>query len=283
MEIQREENHEDRPRRIGPRRGGRARLSDLLERIVTARRASLTRERAVGGPRNTGAAGRGPAPIRSFETALRAPGRRIIAEIKRRSPSAGAIREPLDPSEIAQVYARFGAAALSVLTEADFFGGSDADLAAARAACPLAVLRKDFILDLEQIAESRAIGADAVLLLAAVLSPSELAELRTAAAEAGMAALVEVHDERELDSALGAGASIVGVNSRDLRDFSVDLSRAERLAPRIPGGVVRVAESGITTARDLARLEGAGFSVFLVGESLLRAPDPGARLRELLA
>ena len=251
---------------------------NLLERIVAARRASI----ALARRSEIAPAQRSTAP-RLFEAALRAPGRRIIAEIKRRSPSRGPIRDPLDPRAIAAQYARAGAAAISVLTEPEFFGGSDADLVAARDAVTLPVLRKDFILDAGQIAESRALGADAVLLIAAVLAPEELALLVSETHRSGMAALVEVHDERELDAALASGTKIVGVNSRDLRDFSVDLERAVRLARRIPSDLVAVAESGIRDVADIERLEDAGYRAFLVGESLLGAPDPGAALGELLA
>jgi indole-3-glycerol phosphate synthase len=221
--------------------------------------------------------------VRSLAAALGRPGRRIIAEIKRRSPSAGVIRETLDAAEIAAGYAQAGAAALSIVTEPDFFGGSDADLAIARSMMDLPVLRKDFIVDRTQVFESKALGADAILLLVRVLDGPLLARMLEAAAQAGLEALVEVHDEHELDRALGAGATLVGVNNRDLRDFSVDLSRAERLAGRIPAGVIGVAESGIHDPEDLQRLEAAGFHAFLVGESLLRAGDPAAKLRELLA
>lgn len=291
----------------------------LLQRIVAARRLSLARERAkragirptenrptgispeapvsaerggsttlagesgiVGAGCETGAA-RDRRAVRPFSAALRAPGRRVIAEIKRRSPSAGVIRDPLDPAGIAAMYARAGAAALSVLTEPDFFAGSDGDLQAARDAVGLPVLRKDFLLDRDQIFESRALGADAVLLIGAVLSRDEISGLLGSAREAGLDALVEVHSEEELDAALEAGASIIGVNSRNLEDFSVDVGRAVRLGARIPAGVLRVAESGIRTREDVSRLEQAGYRAFLVGESLLRAPDPAARLRELFA
>lgn len=251
-----------------------------LERIVAARRISVAEARAARGP---GPPGERASPVRDFEGALRAPGRRLIAEIKRRSPSAGPIRDPLDPAAVAVRYEEAGAAAMSVLTEPDFFGGSDGDLVRARAAGGLPVLRKDFVLDREMVLESRAMGADAVLLIAAVLPPGALRELVSAAREAGLAALVEIHDERELDGALASGAGIVGVNSRDLRDFTVDLARAERLAARIPAGIVKVAESGIRTTRDIARLERAGYGAFLVGESLLRADDPGAALTTMLS
>ena len=251
-----------------------------LDRIVAARRVSVAAARAARG----GAAPHPRAePARDFEAALRAPGRRFIAEIKRRSPSAGPIHENLDPAAIARGYEASGAAALSVLTEAEFFGGSDEDLVRTRRAAALPVLRKDFVLDRAMVLESAALGADAVLLIAAVLAPAELRDLVLATGEAGVSALVEVHDERELDPALASGARIVGVNSRDLRDFSVDLARAEHLAARIPQGIVKVAESGIRTAGDVTRLESAGYRAFLVGESLLRARDPGAALAELLS
>ena len=251
-----------------------------LERIVAARRLSVEAARAARGPaplpvRTT--------PVRDFESALRAPGRRILAEIKRRSPSAGVLREGLDPETVARAYASAGAAGLSVLTEPGFFGGSDGDLVHAREACALPVLRKDFVLDHEMVEESAALGADAVLLIAAVLAPAELRALVRTAHEAGLSALVEIHDERELDAALSSQARIIGVNSRDLRDFSVDLRRAERLGSRLPPGVVKVAESGIRDGHDMARLEAAGYGAFLVGESLLRAQDPGAALAELLS
>lgn len=268
-----------------------------LETIVAARRASLAREResnantAMGGRgRDSGAAplaqgaprgDAGPPPLRPFGDALRAPGRRIIAEIKRRSPSAGVIRDPLDPAGVASLYARAGAAALSVLTEPEFFGGSDADLRSARAAVSLPVLRKDFVVDREQVRESRRLEADAILVIVAALEREEITALLDEARAQKMDALVEVHSESELDLAIEAGSTLIGVNSRDLRDFTVDLGRAIRLGPRIPDGIVRVAESGIRTREDVARLEQSGFTAFLVGESLLRATDPAARLEDL--
>jgi indole-3-glycerol phosphate synthase len=173
----------------------------------------------------------------------------------------------------------------SDLSHATWAGANfaEADLSGARDAVALPVLRKDFVLDRAMVLESSAMGADAVLLIASILAPAELREMVAAAHEAGMAALVEIHDERELDDAVGAGARIIGVNSRDLRDFTVDLARAEKFAPRIPDGIVKIAESGIRTAEDVARLERAGYRAFLVGESLLRAEDPGAALAELLS
>jgi indole-3-glycerol phosphate synthase len=188
----------------------------------------------------------------------------------------------LDPAQVAQAYAGGGAAALSVLTDRDFFGGSFADLAAARAAVTLPVLRKDFLLDEYGVLEARANGADAVLLIAALLDAATLRRLRELAADLGMAALVEVHDAAEMAAAAESGARIVGVNNRDLRTFTVDLDLTARLAPLRPRGTLLVAESGIRTPADVRRLAAYGADCLLVGESLVTAPDPGAQLRALL-
>ena len=206
---------------------------------------------------------------------------RIIAEIKRRSPSRGEIRADFDPAVIAKSYFEAGAAAISVLTDEPHFGGRLEFLAAARAAAPLPVLRKDFVVASRQIDEARVAGADAVLLIVAALPARELAALHARAVSLGLDVLVEVHDARELDVALGAGATLVGINNRDLRSFTVDLGVTERLAPRAPAGVVIVAESGIMTGADVGRLAAAGARGFLVGESLMREPDPGLALRRL--
>ncbi len=219
---------------------------------------------------------------RDFAGALRRPGLSVVAEIKRRSPSRGAIREGLDPAEVAHEYAAAGAAALSVLTESRWFGGSDGDLSQARDATPLPVLRKDFTIDAFQIEEARAIGADAVLLIARILSDEELRVLLSTARSSELAALVEVHDERELDRATAAGAAIIGINSRDLDTLRIDLAVALRLRERLPSGFITVAESGIHTGDDVRRVVDAGFDGMLVGESLLRADRPGEKLRELL-
>jgi indole-3-glycerol phosphate synthase len=246
-----------------------------LAGIVAAHRRA-----AAADPRPVGplveAALRTPEP-RPFGQALAAPGLSVIAEVKRRSPSRGDIAPGLDPAMLAASYAAGGAAALSVLTDGDHFGGSPDDLAAARAACGLPVLRKDFTVDGRDVADARLMGADAVLLIVAALSDGELAALHRLAADLGLAALVEVHDEAELDTALAAGASIVGVNQRDLRTFTVDRGLAARLAPRIPSGVVTVAESGIRGPDDVP----AGFDAILVGESLVTAADPAAAVRHL--
>ncbi|MCL4819711.1 MAG: indole-3-glycerol phosphate synthase TrpC [Vicinamibacteria bacterium] len=252
-----------------------------LARILAATRERVDRAKAARPtiePRAT-------APARvSFTAALTRPGHvRVIAEHKRRSPSRGAIREDLSVAEVARGYEAAGAAALSVLTEPEFFGGDDAHLAAAREAAQLPLLRKDFTIDAWQVAEAAALGADAVLLIAAALDDSELRELLRAAHEHALDALVEVHDREELHRSLRAGARIVGVNNRDLRSLQVDLATAFALAPEIPEDVIAVAESGLRSGSDLRRLREAGFDAFLVGESLMSAPDPGAALAALIA
>ncbi|BBL79521.1 indole-3-glycerol phosphate synthase [Rubrobacter xylanophilus] len=212
---------------------------------------------------------------RDFAAALAAPGLSVISEIKRASPSAGFIREA-DPARQAALYERLGAGCLSVLTEPERFGGSLEDLDAARGATGLPVLRKDFTVDEVQVLEA-AVRADAVLLIAALFTGEELARYVALAGEVGVAALVEVHDEREAGLALEAGACIVGVNNRDLRDFSVDLATFERLAPALEG-VIRVAESGIKTAEDARRMREAGADAVLVGEAAMRDPELVGRL-----
>lgn len=221
-------------------------------------------------------------PRRDFEGALRSGNRHVIAEFKRRSPSRGDLAVELEPVAAVRRYALGGASALSVLTEPDHFRGSPADVAAAKEATVLPVLRKDFILEAVQIWEARAMGADAVLLIVAVLGDALLAELILEAKRQGLAALVEVHDEEEVRRALDAGAGLIGVNNRDLTNFEVELGTAERLAPGLEG-VVRVAESGINTASDAARMWAAGFDAILVGEALLRSPNPGGLIAELKA
>ena len=205
----------------------------------------------------------------------------VIAEVKRRSPSKGAIDADLDPAELARSYERGGATCLSVLTDVQFFGGSPDDLRAARAAVTIPVLRKDFTVSPHDVADARLMGADAVLLIAAALDDAELADLHALAGELGLAALVEVHDERELGRAVDVGASLIGVNQRDLVTFKVDTARAVRLAPLMPAGVVRVAESGIEGPNDARPLHDAGYHAVLVGESLVRSPNPAAAVRAL--
>ena len=219
--------------------------------------------------------------VRPFRDAIARPGLALIAEHKRRSPSAGAIREDLGLEEVVQAYERGGAAALSILTEDTSFGGSLDDLRAARRATGLPLLRKDFIVDPYQVHEAFAAGADAILLIVAALTPRELSELHAGARELGLSALVEVHDEHELEHALALGADIVGINNRDLKDFSVDVERTPRLVAMIPPGVAVVSESGIGSPRQLAELERHGVHAVLVGESLMRAPDPAAALAAL--
>ena len=224
----------------------------------------------------------GTPPPRDFLGALRGDGLSCIAEIKRRSPSKGDLDPGLQADLVAKDYVAGGAACLSVLTDVDFFGGSAADLAAARETSGLPVLRKDFTVQEADVADARLMGADAVLLIAAALSDAELAACATLAGRLGLAALVEVHDEEELARALDAGTGLVGVNQRDLRTFQVDHERACALAARIPPGVVAVAESGIRDAADARRLAGAGYDAILVGETLMRAADRPAQLRQLV-
>jgi indole-3-glycerol phosphate synthase len=219
-------------------------------------------------------------PTRGFASALAAaaasgPGALgVIAEIKRRSPSKGPLAPDLDPSALARSYEAGGAAALSVLTDVEFFGGSPADLAAARAACELPVLRKDFTVSPLDVADARIMGADAVLLIAAALDDAELRDLLALARELALDALVEIHDEAELDRAMAVGADLVGVNQRDLVTFEVDTARAVRIAPQMPAGVIRVAESGVAGPGDARVLADAGYHAVLVGELLVTSGDP---------
>jgi indole-3-glycerol phosphate synthase len=212
-----------------------------------------------------------PAPRGFFDHLAGHEGLAVVAEIKRRSPSKGDIDPGLDPAAVAREYAAGGAACVSVLTDERFFGGSAQDLAAARGACSLPVLRKDFIVSEADVCDARVMGADAVLLIAGVLSDEELGRFHALVHELAMDALVEVHDEAELDRALASGAELVGVNQRDLATFEVDTGRAARLAVSIPPEVVAVAESGIGGAEDARALADAGYQAVLVGESLLRA------------
>jgi indole-3-glycerol phosphate synthase len=221
-------------------------------------------------------------PTRGFSATLRAmPGVAVIAEVKRRSPSKGPLAPDLVPSVLAKAYAGAGAACLSVLTDYEFFGGSAEDLAEARAAVDLPVLRKDFTVSAGDVCQTRLMGADAVLLIVSALSPGELAEFLALSRRLGLEALVEVHDEAEAEMAVEAGADLIGVNQRDLVTFEVDTDRAVRVAGKLPAGVVRVAESGIRSYADIRRLADAGFDAVLVGEALVRAPDPGAALATL--
>lgn len=258
--------------------------ASLLQTIVAAtRRAVAEREvmTPLGGLRLDAAPSRPPG---AFRSALEAPGApRIIAECKRRSPSKGVLRESYDPAAIAREYEDAGAAAISVLTEPGFFDGALSHLAAVRAAVSIPILRKDFIISPYQIAEARAAGADAVLLIAAALEQPELESLLAAANEHGLDVLVETHDEHEIDRAMSAGARIIGVNSRDLHTLKVDIDLLHRLAGRIPAGVIAVAESGIRDGASIAALRDAGYRAFLVGERFMGAAEPGEALRAMLA
>ena len=220
-------------------------------------------------------------PARGFARALAADGLAVIAEIKRRSPSKGDLNRGLDPAGLAATYEQGGAACLSVLTDEEFFSGSAADLQAARGAASLPVIRKDFTVDPRDVADARLMGADAVLLIVAALDELELIELHQLAVELGLDALVEVHDEPELEIALDAGATLVGVNQRNLLTFEVDHDRAARVGTAIPAGVVKVAESGIRDRDDARRLADAGYDALLVGETLVTSGDPAAALRAL--
>ncbi len=222
------------------------------------------------------------APTRGFRAALVGGDElRVVSEIKRRSPSKGALNIDLDPADMARRYEAGGASCLSVLTDVEHFGGSVADLQVARAACSLPVLRKDFTVSTRDVCDARIMGADCVLLIAAALEPAELADFHALAIEIGLDVLVEIHDERELEHALAASANLVGVNQRDLITFQVDHERAVRMAGVIPDTAVKVAESGVRGPDDARSLRAAGYDAVLVGETLVTAPDPAAALRAL--
>jgi indole-3-glycerol phosphate synthase len=221
-------------------------------------------------------------PTRGFARSVTGVQRRIIAEVKRASPSKGLIREDFDPVAIAEDYANHGASAISVLTEERFFQGSLSYLEQIRGAVTVPLLRKDFIVDAYQLTEAKSYGADAVLFIAAMLDPSLMRELREQATALSLDALVEVHNEAELKAAIEAGAQMIGINNRDLKTFSVSLTTTERLAPHVPAGVPAVCESGIDCLEQIRHVERMGIHVFLIGEALMRAPQPGQKLSELL-
>lgn len=259
-----------------------AKTADVLERILGARRQALAlakqatpavkvEERAAVAP-----------PVRDFAAALGGDGLNIIAELKKASPSRGVLHRHYNPAVLAPALEKAGAAALSVLTEPEFFQGGLEDLQVARKLSGLPVLRKDLLFDPYQLYEARAIGADAFLLIAAILGPAELRRLVTLGRQLGMAALVEVHTAEELAQALEAGAEMVGVNNRDLKTFEVSLETSQRLVDAIPDGCWAVSESGLRARDDLMRLRAAGFDAFLVGEFLMQAPEPAQALRQLL-
>jgi indole-3-glycerol phosphate synthase len=224
-------------------------------------------------------------PLRDFAGALRARLDRgaaaVIAEIKRASPSKGLLRADFDPSAIARSYVAGGAACLSVLTDATFFQGSADHLRAARAACVLPILRKDFVVDPYQVFEARAMGADCILLIVAALETAQMLELERTAQSLGLAVLAEVHDGAELERAARLAAPLLGINNRNLRTFETRLETTLDLLPRVPAGRLLVTESGILAPRDVARMRAGGVHAFLVGEAFMRAADPGAALREL--
>jgi indole-3-glycerol phosphate synthase len=257
--------------------------SDLLGAIVAATRSRVRQAASRVPPADLVRRAAMMPPTRGFRAALAAPGLRVIAECKRRSPSRGVLRAEYDPASIASGYAGAGAAAISVLTEPTFFDGSLAHLLAVRAAVDLPLLRKDFLVDGYQLLEARAAGADAVLLIAATLDDQALAVLGREARVLGLDVLVEVHDEAELDRAIAAGADLIGVNNRNLRTLAVDVDASFRLAPCIPDGAIAVAESGLKNGAEVRRLQAAGYRAFLIGERLMTAIDPGEELAGLLA
>ena len=255
-------------------------IPDILARIVARKREELA-SAADSYAKVELAAHARLNEKRSFTAALRGHQPAIIAEIKKASPSKGILSQDFQPVQSARAYELGGAAALSVLTDRDFFQGGLDDLAEARAAVAIPVLRKDFTIDKFHVVEAAAHGADAILLIAAILSVREMRDFRELAARYGMAALVEVHDAEELQLALDSGAEIVGVNNRNLRTFEVRLETSLELAPLIPGGVLKVSESGIHDSADVHVLRAAGYAAFLVGEHLMKSGDPAEALRRL--
>jgi indole-3-glycerol phosphate synthase len=262
-------------------------MSDVLARICADTRAEMARRRAARPFADVDRTARAQTPPRGFAAALaRATaghGYGLIAEVKKASPSKGVIRADFDPPALARAYEAGGATCLSVLTDGPYFQGCDDFLVQARAACALPVLRKDFMLDPWQIAESRALGADCVLLILAALDDTMAGELAAAARDYGMDVLAEVHDRAELDRALTLDVALLGINNRNLKTLKVDIATAEALAPLVPPGRLAVAESGLETPADLARMAAAGARCFLVGESLMRQADVTLATRALLA
>ena len=258
--------------------------ADLLATIVAAT-VRIVEIREAGEPRSALERRALATPVRAgrFSESMRRTGHfNVIAECKRRSPSVGVLRDDYDAVAIAKAYAAAGAAAISVLTEPTFFDGSLEHLASVRQAVAVPVLRKDFIVSEYQLLEARACGADAVLLIVAALADAELRRLYATAGELGLDVLVEVHDDRELERALGVGAEMVGVNNRNLRTLAVDVHASETLIERIPGELTAIAESGLRSAADLRRLSALGYRGFLIGERLMTAEHPGAALEELM-
>ena len=262
-------------------------MSDVLTRILATKREEVAALKGAWTFAALDRAARARADLRDFVGALSARIARgtpaVIAEVKKASPSKGLLRADFEPAAIATSYARGGAACLSVLTDRPYFQGAPEYLDQARGACTLPALRKDFIVDPWQVAEARALGADAILLIVAALDDGALAELEAAARDYGMAVLVEVHDRRELDRALRLETPLIGVNNRDLRTFEVRLETTLELVPAVTDGRIVVAESGIHARADVARLRAGGVGAFLVGEAFMRARDPGDALRALFA
>jgi indole-3-glycerol phosphate synthase len=254
----------------------------VLGRILEARRAEVEHRKKVLPLTALKYGVKAATPLRDFSTALSKPGLNVIAELKPASPSRGVIRDPFDPSELARFVESAGAAALSVLTEGEFFGGSLKNLRDARKASALPALRKDFIVDPWQVWEARANDADSFLLIAAALNDAQLAELLTLGRELGMEPLVEIHTREELDRVIASGATIIGVNNRDLRTLEVRVQTSFDLIEHIPESCIAVSESGLRSHDDLVRLRAAGFDAFLIGEQLMLAPDPSVALAELL-
>ncbi|MBS3928948.1 MAG: indole-3-glycerol phosphate synthase TrpC [Sphingomonadales bacterium] len=260
-------------------------MTDKLAEICATKREEVATRKALATLADLDARAATQSPVRGFEAALRnaeALGFALIAEIKKASPSKGLIRADFDPPAHARAYQAGGAACLSVLTDAPYFQGHEDYLIAARAACDLPVLRKDFMVDPWQVAEARAIGADAVLIIVAALDDVQMAEIEAAALERGMDVLVEVHNEDEMTRASALKSRLIGVNNRDLKRFVTDLATSERLVQLAPEGTLLVSESGINSHADLVRLETSGIRTFLVGESLMRQQDVEAATRALL-
>jgi len=262
-------------------------MHDVLKRILARKQEEVAERRERVSLFELKARLSGAPPVRGFadavEAKLRAGLPAVIAEVKKASPSKGVIRPDFDPAAIARSYEAGGAACLSVLTDIDFFQGSDAYLQQARAACSLPVLRKDFVVDAWQLHEARMLGADCVLLIAAALDDVQLAEFAFIADELGMDVLVEVHDLDELERALPIPARLLGINNRNLRTFEVSLQNTLDLKDMVPADRVLVTESGILAPADVALMRGAGVHAFLVGEAFMRQPDPGTALRDLFA
>jgi indole-3-glycerol phosphate synthase len=260
-------------------------VSDILQRILAVKAQELAAAKAAKPMPAVRAEAEGARSRRDFVAALRgkiaAGAPAVIAEIKRASPSRGVLRDPFDPGGIAASYQAHGAACLSVLTDRQFFQGASEHLQAARGACALPVLRKDFVVDPYQVYETRALGADCLLLIAAALSRARMIELEQVAAEVDLAVLVEVHDGAELDAALELATPLIGINNRNLRSFDTRLETTLDLLDRVPPGRIVVTESGILTADAVHRMRGAGVNAFLVGEAFMRAADPGAELGRL--